>query len=467
MTRTEPRRQRAAGILFALPLLFVAMTCEDRGRTPAAAQDPQTPATPRVRLCLSGFMDGHLEPCGCASGQLGGLARRAFFLQSESRHDLRIEGGNLVAGGTPLDAQKLQTALTVLSASMAYETIAIGPHDLELPLAEIREQFASWELRPLASDLEPVAGVDASIAAFAEHKLPQVTVRVASLVGRLPDAAAGKLRLLDAQTAWTRALEGAADADYRILLVHGDRDQTRSMAALRPRPDLLVGITDAVSEPPAAAESVDGVPMVFPGVRGRMLLDVILTRTPEGPRVTRYEVLSLTGSETNKNAMQDEGARAMVLQHRHAVKDMGILEQMAERLPTTDGRTYVGSKVCSDCHEDAYASWQNTKHAQAWETLEKAEKDPTRYGWPVTAYPDCVGCHVVGYGYKSGFVNPTKTAHLKDVGCEQCHGPGSAHVDDPLKTNILLSGQADCYKCHDFEQSPNFDYKERWQKIKH
>ncbi|MFQ5506924.1 MAG: hypothetical protein ACE5F1_19305, partial [Planctomycetota bacterium] len=33
-----------------------------------------------LRLLLSGWLDGQLEPCGCASAQSGGLDRRGFWL---------------------------------------------------------------------------------------------------------------------------------------------------------------------------------------------------------------------------------------------------------------------------------------------------------------------------------------------------------------------------------------------------
>ena len=115
--------------------------------------------------------------------------------------------------------------------------------------------------------------------------------------------------------------------------------------------------------------------------------------------------------------------------------------------------------------------WQKSKHAGAWETLERAQKDTDRYGWPVTEYPDCISCHVVGYREKSGFVNHAQTPDLSDVGCERCHGPGSAHVTNPVgnKMGKVGGGFASrvCTECHDFEQTPDFDYNTRWGVIQH
>jgi len=63
--------------------------------------------------------------------------------------------------------------------------------------------------------------------------------------------------------------------------------------------------------------------------------------------------------------------------------------------------------------------------------------------------PTCDGCHSVNYNIE------TKTVSEWNVGCEKCHGPGAAHIKQPLKTNIinpatLASPQSNdvCIQCH-------------------
>jgi hypothetical protein len=85
--------------------------------------------------------------------------------------------------------------------------------------------------------------------------------------------------------------------------------------------------------------------------------------------------------------------------------------------------TYVGSSACVSCHAPAAAFWRATKHARALASLEAANRGKSAA---------CVGCHVTGFGQPGGTADlEIATTRLRDVGCEACHGPGSAHVTTP------------------------------------
>ena len=112
---------------------------------------------------------------------------------------------------------------------------------------------------------------------------------------------------------------------------------------------------------------------------------------------------------------------------------------------------YVGTQVCVDCHEEAYAFWKKSKHAKAWKTLEDDNKH-----FDLT----CIGCHTVGYQEPGGFCRLADVGVLKDVGCENCHGAGSVHAEDEDPDSIILaSTESTCAKlCHVPEHSDRFEY---------
>lgn len=483
----RPRHVLAAALPAAILLATLAQ-CGDEpaahsgGAVPAAAPTMPAPAQPilgeRIHVIVSGSMEGRLEPCGCASGQLGGLPRRMVHVQEVRGADLLLEGGDLVHGTTPLDHEKAITAVNVLfGMTTQYDALGVGPRDLLLPLADWGGFLSAYNAPVVASDLETV-DTPFQPRAFVEKDVRGTKVRVVSLTMRLPTLPAGApalpLRLLDPAAGWRRGLLDAPASTMRILLVHDEPQRVRALAKeLQPPPDLVVGIDDTHHEPPAQPELVGNVPIVFPGIRGRYLVDVQVGRTASGAALPAYEVVPLRGSETKPDAGQDPAARKVILDHRQWVADQKLRETMADRLPTANGATFVGSTACGSCHVQDHELWKNSKHGRAWQTLVDAETKSARYGWPVTKYPDCVGCHVVGYQQKSGFVSPEATPDLAGVGCEQCHGPGSAHAAAPTVAKMGRVGGAGstasivCTQCHDFEQSPDFDYLKRWAIIEH
>lgn len=100
---------------------------------------------------------------------------------------------------------------------------------------------------------------------------------------------------------------------------------------------------------------------------------------------------------------------------------------------------YVGVERCATCHEPAYRFWKKTPHARAYETLERQHKEFNL---------DCVGCHVTGYE-KPGGSTVAFVEGLKDVQCENCHGPGSRHAVDRQKASIERNPTpAVCESCH-------------------
>ena len=449
------------------------------GSTPAnvaasIAAAPELPAPPdALRILISGSMLGRLEPCGCASGQLGGLARRIQHIGEQRDYDLLLEGGDMVAGKTELDKLKLLTAAQVLFAmEHTYDALGVGLKDLALPL----EEWSGFLLGgpAVATNLtcdDPMWPA----TPYRDKQVRDHSIRIASLlIDELPQSLRGedaRVRRTSPTTAWSDAFAGADDDVIRVALVHGRDDRIRAVIPeLQPKPDLVVGVDPGYIEPDSSAALVAGVPLVFAGIRGRVLLDVRLWRDGDAARVA-CDLVPLAGSKTVPGGGGDPNVKAFLLTHREDVARENVLEQMAEQHPTPSGSTYVGSQTCSGCHPSAMAAWKKSKHSHAWQTLVDAENDPSRYGWPVTKYPDCVGCHVIGYGQKTGFVSYEKTPHLSDVGCERCHGPGLDHVmsggQKPLGIIGGITPSIMCTQCHDYEQSPDFVYGDRWQVIKH
>ena len=75
---------------------------------------------------------------------------------------------------------------------------------------------------------------------------------------------------------------------------------------------------------------------------------------------------------------------------------------------------YVGTKTCGMCHKkddvgNQYKIWQDSKHSQAYKTLqtEKADKVAKDKGFKTKAVEtkECLKCHTVGYDLDASLLN--------------------------------------------------------------
>ena len=130
---------------------------------------------------------------------------------------------------------------------------------------------------------------------------------------------------------------------------------------------------------------------------------------------------------------------------------------------------YVGVDGCKMCHRseakgNQAGKWAESPHAKGFTGLasDKAKEiaQVAGVGNPQEA-DECLSCHVTGHGAEE------KGSRYKvedGVGCESCHGAGSAYnkmniMRDPeasVANGMLAVTEATCTKCHN-DKSPTFE----------
>ncbi len=171
---------------------------------------------------------------------------------------------------------------------------------------------------------------------------------------------------------------------------------------------------------------------------------------------------------------------------------------------------YVGSDACQECHEDLYTAYLGTGHAHPLNKVvdgqaptypfSEVPNPPEGYTWDDILYVvggygwkanfidkegyiitgtaqynlpnkslklgddwvayhageekpyDCGSCHTTGYrpeGHQDNLPGLIGTWAEDGVGCEECHGAGEHHVNDPYLARMIIDRDSErCGSCH-------------------
>lgn len=163
-----------------------------------------------------------------------------------------------------------------------------------------------------------------------------------------------------------------------------------------------------------------------------------------------FDHVTLDGQEYPDDPTMSEQVR----EYRRGLADI-YSDKSAEPnpaiVPGAGAQAFVKDVECIKCHRPQYEFWQRTHHARAWQTMIDYE---AQYDL------ECIVCHTVGYMAPGGFDRPDRVAGYENVQCENCHGPGSFHLDGiSFLDSSKIFGDAvrmDCEACHNNEHSPEF-----------
>jgi len=155
----------------------------------------------------------------------------------------------------------------------------------------------------------------------------------------------------------------------------------------------------------------------------------------------------------NHTGLHSQGLTALLLLITLMLLIMSVTFCFAENNPNE--LIYVGSLACKSCHEKEYISFTTyAKKSKSYESIERLKRGLTE-----DDMKKCYSCHTTGYGKPGGFVSIEKTPHLKNAGCEVCHGPGSLHLQGQDADTILIQPTLKiCNTCHTSERITDFRY---------
>jgi nitrate reductase cytochrome c-type subunit len=535
------------------------------GGIPLFAAWPQN-QKPDAAIIISAQTFGFLQPCGCTRPQKGGLERRAHFVQTLKAKGWPVAGvdlGDIYPEKVTVQEQSLLKYKTMMTAlrEMNYIAVGVGKTEFKVELEKVLAEYALQKQQPPFTLAGNVLGFFGGKEIPRDQRFPAAApgatrpmvedIEVAT-VGNVQVGVAGVVakslatevenEKLDPSITFFKNAKGDFNTrgylkqvverleasprkpELRVLLFQGTSEEARMVATEWPQFQVIVCQADD-PEPPQFPTYVGG-PNHVPGERtlviqlghkGRYIGVVGAFKKPGGGYDLKYQLVPL-GEEYITPGTEEEAAKANPIlpilenyarqvKDRKFMKDVPRVPHPAQIVQPKLNLSYVGSDRCKNCHAAEFVKWQGTPHGKALEALEKVAKRPSLRQYDA----ECVVCHVVGFGYNTGFESADKTPHLMHVGCESCHGPGSGHstnernamlqgLQSPWKANpgdklpdlafmkkmaelnpiergkvaikpaeqrMLNAVSAVCTKCHDHENDPYFDLYTYWPKVYH
>lgn len=411
-------------------------------------------------ILFSNDVLGELENCGCDDAQLGGLPRKAKVIsitKKEDREYLSLDAGNLFFRKPPLNEIERKEFLLkseyILRAynQMGCDGLNIGEADFILGLDALIDLRKKANFPFISSN---ILDKNTGAPVFQPVVFREISGLRVGILGLCPGSEKVDHSVLvdDPVAAVKKMVEKIRNqCDFIIVLSSLGLELDKVLAKQAPRINLIISgkadrlLTEAV---------IEGNTMIVQAYRRGQYLGRLDIKTDCSDKQPCFKIGSLI-IPLKEEIGCDKGIVSIVKKYKTKLVAMNKQEFFKERLRTLNDEVkgsllYKGMEQCKECHLLQYENWQNTFHAEAYETL---VKDSSNYD------VECLPCHTTGYSEPGGYsIAQAEESHLLNVQCESCHGPGSNHSE---KSGILRDGgEKVCLGCHDEKNSPNFDYEQ-------
>jgi len=452
-------------------------------------------STPRVVLLVTGQQHGYIEPCGCTqlANQKGGLARRHTLARQLAERGWSIVGldaGNQVRRFGRQAEIKFHMTVDGLK-TIGYQAIVLGADDLRLSVDELVAGIV-----PTAGQSTPFLCANAAVLDWTlmpDHKVIEqagMRIGVTAIVGAQwrEDVARDDVPFKDPAEGLRAVMPKlqAADCDLLVLLAHASVAESKKLAREFPQFDVVVaaGAPGDGTDPLYQPEVIEGTKAMFvqSGFKGMFAGVIGVFDDEETP--LRYQRVPLDARFEDSPEMLK-----LLKSYQNQLETVGLSGLGLRPVSHITGNEFRGSAKCGECHTKAFAIWENTPHANATDSLvNPVERAEIQRHFD----PECISCHVTGWNpqrffpYTSGYLDLTKSVTMHGNGCENCHGPGSAHVDAEegstadestlkmLRKSMRLpyaAAERKCVECHDLDNSPDFykdgAFERYWADVEH
>lgn len=407
---------------------------------------------------------GRIEPCGCFSGQFGGLTRVSSAIANAPGAALKLEIGNALAGLE--DYQILQFKhLLEAEAKLGYQALNLGSREASLPAATLESLAKASPVPLISANVLHAATREPVVEAFRVVNSGGLRVGLIGIVQSVNTQPHPSVIIEDPAETLRRIIPIAQEkSDVLVCMAFTDEAGLEKIA--RDFYELPILLGGDVRQPMSSVGRTNQSWIFATTNQARALAELHSTWDP---KTKSLSPASGAISLMHDKIPEDPGIATFSKEYRNEVRN-ALLKVDAD-LPGAENSipgvkpsaTFVGSESCASCHPKTFASWQSSKHAHAFDSLVRKESE---------ADPSCISCHTIGFGEPGGYRRSMKQEKLIHVGCESCHGPASEHIQARAVGGDVLQkmrpvGPGQCVQCHHGEFSRPFNYDAFWKFVQH
>ena len=369
----------------------------------------------------------------------------------------RVDSGDFFGAAGDQDSLKTQYMVQAMD-KLGYDVVTLGEREFDFGQAFLLNTFKKTKIDLVSSNLVYADSKKPFVKPYVIRKMCSARVAFFGLMGndlRLRTLPSERALMIQDPIATAKALvpELRKKADVIVLLSHIGLTEGQKLTLEVPGIDVMIfghqpGLFREITK-------TNGVINTRSGERGQYIPGIHLV--VEDGKIASYdgEVVTLD----DKVPADDEMNRSVDAFNDEMNRRFAAVSNETPAAPTAvplAGDHYLGEKNCRRCHEAEYQMYSSQQHATAFATLTKNQRDSS---------PECLPCHVVGYGKPGGFASKVSTPDLVNVQCENCHGMGTKHPEKGDTAAVV--GPDVCLTCHTHEQNPDFDYDQALTHIVH
>jgi hypothetical protein len=359
---------------------------------------------------------GEIEPCGCRSNPLGGMARKANLLAGIEKKDavIQLDAGDLLfpSDSLPpmLEKQSERQAEYLLKAmdQLHHDAGVPGEKDFALGWKTFEKLRAHTKVKFLAANLSLAKGGKAfePYAIFKRKDDQGKTVRVA-VIGLVGDDLQWPKALkvsppIEAAKKQIAALRGKAD--FIVALTHEGLDADKELATAVPGIDIIIGgHTQSFLQ---QSLKVNGAQIYQSSFRNQYIGIIPLTHPID------FKDYQLIGLDPAYDSPEGKPGTMDLLVKKFKtdvaklnLDDSAATEAQLEKSGLNKAPKFQTWPRCAECHLEQYDFWRKTPHARALDPLVRADQ---------SANKECLSCHTVGLGDPSGLIDIAKLAEVRD-----------------------------------------------------